>query len=146
MIKVQICLLLLSPLFSSFIAACELAAIPFSEQRMGCGCSYYFPAKPPIRPSIVLQTDLDGTNPIMMRNGKLVNLWGARPSALLIEPGYRSLQGFRYHATSIQLENMIRPGCTWGEPGCEVVGYLSQIATAENYQQCQWALQGDCGC
>ncbi len=133
-------------LLSTAVQACELQPIPIAQQHRGCGCSYYFPSRPPIRPDIVLQTDLDGTNPIMMHQGKLVNLWGAKESPLLTQTGFSLAQHFRYQATAIKVENRVRPGCSWGELGCEVVGYLSQISTVENYQQCQWDLQGDCGC
>ncbi|MPW29036.1 hypothetical protein F9L16_08515 [Agarivorans sp. B2Z047] len=142
---VGFCTALLAML-SSVTYSCELQAIPVAEQRWGCGCSYYFPSNLPIRPDIVLQTALDGTHPIMMREGKLVSLWGAKESPLLTQAGLSLAQNFRYQATAITVENQVRPGCTWGEQGCEVVGYISQISTFENYQQCQWNLQGDCGC
>ncbi|WP_432463581.1 hypothetical protein [Agarivorans sp. QJM3NY_33] len=131
----------------SFLSqACELQAIPPAQVQRGCGCSYYFPAKPPLPPKIVLQTQLDGLQPRMMREGQLVELWGAKARPLYTQPGWVSEQKFRYQATSIKLYSELRRGCTWGEAGCEVLGYLSQLAMADNYQQCQWLVQGDCGC
>ncbi|UPW17448.1 hypothetical protein M0C34_14545 [Agarivorans sp. TSD2052] len=137
---------LLPLLFSPQLIACELSSIPAKQQQHGCGCNYYFPAKAPLRPAIVLQTQLDGTQAMMMREGALIELWGAQPKPFLIEPGTTSMQAYRYQNTAIKVENTERPGCTFGQQGCEVIGYLSQISMADNYQQCQWLIQGDCGC
>ncbi|GGA99698.1 hypothetical protein [Agarivorans gilvus] len=128
------------------LKACELAAIPASELRFGCGCSYYFSQPAPLPPRIVLQTDLQGLQPIMMRQGQLVSLWGARPSALLSHQNLVKTQQFRYQDQAIILQSRLRPACEFGKAGCEVLTYLTRISSYQNYQQCEWVLQADCGC
>ncbi len=144
--RLLIWLLGLALLSSAWLKACELAAIPVSELRRGCGCSYYFPQAVPLPPRIVLQTDLQGLQPVMMQQGQLVSLWGGRPSALLTQQDLAKTQQFRYQAQAIKLQSRLRPGCEFGTPSCEVLTYLVRISSYENYQQCEWALQGDCGC
>ncbi len=78
--RLLIWLLGLALLSSAWLKACELAAIPVSELRRGCGCSYYFPQAVPLPPRIVLQTDLQGLQPVMMQQGQLVSLWGGVPA------------------------------------------------------------------
>ncbi|WP_157378577.1 hypothetical protein [Aliagarivorans taiwanensis] len=137
---------LLFPAINAQASDCQLNQIPANQQYYGCACSFYLPTVAGNPTRILLQTQLDGSDPILNRDGRAQPIWGSRSTEMLSEAGQQQLHRWRWHNQAINLKVVAAPRCEWGKAGCEVVHYVAQLAIAGNYQQCEWLLQGDCGC